>query len=64
MGKTLSSLKFFGFGLEGYFGYLCLAPARCRTRTRFGSDSKVEFGSRTPIHFADMFRDGNGSNQG
>ncbi|CAL8154389.1 unnamed protein product [Prunus armeniaca] len=30
---------------EGQLGHLCSAPARCRSRTGFGSDSKVEFGS-------------------
>ncbi|CAL8172878.1 unnamed protein product [Prunus armeniaca] len=42
--RQKSSLKFFGFGLEGQFGRLCLAPARCRTRKGFGSDFKVKFG--------------------
>ncbi|CAL9000614.1 unnamed protein product, partial [Prunus brigantina] len=43
--RQKSSLKFFGFGSEGQFGHLCPAPARYRTRTGFGSDSKVEFES-------------------
>ncbi|CAL8175011.1 unnamed protein product [Prunus armeniaca] len=50
--------------VRGQFGHLCLAPTRCRARTGFDSDSKVEFGSglvRTsmllldnvePLHYA------------
>ncbi|CAL2264235.1 unnamed protein product [Prunus armeniaca] len=36
--------------LKGQFGQLCPATTRCRTRTSFGSDSKVEFGSG-PVNF-------------
>ncbi|CAL9019035.1 unnamed protein product, partial [Prunus brigantina] len=38
-------LEFIEFWLEGQFGQLCLTTVRCRTRTGFDSDSKMEFGS-------------------
>ncbi|KAI5349988.1 hypothetical protein L3X38_002879 [Prunus dulcis] len=40
-----SYLNFIEFWLEGQFGQLCTAIARCRTSTGFDSDFRVEFGS-------------------
>ncbi|CAL2266949.1 unnamed protein product [Prunus armeniaca] len=36
--------------MEGQIGHSCLTPAKCRTRTGFRSDSKVEFGSGPVSH--------------